>query len=469
MFGGFILEPIEPLTKQSFELMLEHEPDYCLCTVGMALLKNRVENYRGIAGEWYSPVYYRRKFDSVFTHEFADDSKVPVLMYSLYDPKETKPDAIKDTFKEYKEITSIELWIKQSFDLDDFFVYIKEEYNTAYIFSTKSDSTIYHTVCSVLPALFPKLFVDKPLTKKETEMLKAMTNKTPGRFIEFAKDILAPMKADLLRTELGQCFNSFRKQRLNYVTSSLRVTKNKIDEILKEYAELEREYEDLVVTYEGLKVVEKSKSSNDDSIINYICENKSLHNVTFKDGTISFSVSTLLTNFDVEKYKLDVQRKNIYEDYTVEESSPFADKLNRKLLMDALFGSQEPELYVRMRGRINLGVSLYTMGVNSAYSFGDDEELINAMTNPHFELHGCPGQNRGAIIECLRAGDLISALECSIAATGGINMNETEFTFRPFMNKIFNCDKKIIQRFDGKKMTPKEALLYLKERKNEEA
>jgi hypothetical protein len=88
-------------------------------------------------------------------------------------------------------------------------------------------------------------------------------------------------------------------------------------------------------------------------------------------------------------------------------------------------------------------------------------ELKDYITNPHFKLHGCPGRNKEQIIRCLRQGDVVSAIECAIAATGSVNIDETEYTFRPFLLEVLNSKDKILQNNKGEDMTPEEAVLWL--------
>ena len=71
------------------------------------------------------------------------------------------------------------------------------------------------------------------------------------------------------------------------------------------------------------------------------------------------------------------------------------------------------------------------------------------------------------ITDCLRKGDIIPAIECSMAAIGSVNIAERELTFRPFVQQILTTDKRIIVTSDGKDLTPAEALLWLRKRDKE--
>ena len=97
-----------------------------------------------------------------------------------------------------------------------------------------------------------------------------------------------------------------------------------------------------------------------------------------------------------------------------------------------------------------------------------DRALRDCLANPHFKQHGCPGRNRDQIVQCLSQADIVSAIECCIAATGSVNIDETDITFRPFVQEILTSTQKIIRRRDGIDLTPAEALLWLTKKQGEE-
>ena len=88
-------------------------------------------------------------------------------------------------------------------------------------------------------------------------------------------------------------------------------------------------------------------------------------------------------------------------------------------------------------------------------------KLKDYISNPHFKIHGCPGRNKEQIIRCLRQADIVSAIECSIAAVASVNIDETEYTFRPFLQEVLTSKNKILENSAGEKMTPEEAVLWL--------
>jgi hypothetical protein len=122
---------------------------------------------------------------------------------------------------------------------------------------------------------------------------------------------------------------------------------------------------------------------------------------------------------------------------------------------------------VNMIGEIYLDINRQNMTV----SRGDvvSPGLENYITNPHYKYHGCPGTNRDQIVACLRQGDLVNAVECSIAGVGSVNIAETEYTFRRMVQEIFVSNKKVIHRRDGVDMTPAEALLWLIRKEGDKA
>ena len=170
----------------------------------------------------------------------------------------------------------------------------------------------------------------------------------------------------------------------------------------------------------------------------------------------------------MNKWQNVARRNNIYDSYRLPEGNAFRDKANRKLLFDNIFNNK-PLLYVRMKGCVELMINRCDMIAARGQSEAENSvELVDYVSNPHFKLHGCPGRNREQIARCLRETDIISAIECSIAAIGSVNIDETEYTFRPFLQEILSSTNKIIQNAKGEAMTPEEALLWLSKQKDEE-
>ncbi len=472
MFSKCISSPIAPLTQNYFKKINRPngEFDWSLSCLGVVLLRPRMQEYEGIDGLITSITNERaiEKTRSVLTNRsmISEEAnrKNPSIYY--FHVVSSNISHIQNTLskEDLSELKPIEIFVKQQLDISNFAVYINKKFNCAFIYSGVNDIKLYHLCWAFIYNLFPSIFEGKDLTPNEISLVKSLCHKTPDVFIALTTKALAELKPVILKEELSKCFKDFRELKIRKAETIVQAKRNEVEQLLNQYMKMTEELEAAVVTYEGMKILNKDTEIEQETI-DYLISNPCLHDVEYSNGCLEFNVATVLTNFDRMKWQNAARKNDIYNDYRLNETSVFVSRENRQLFLNALFDSQSPEIYVKIRGHILLQINRNYMDVERGEQFDESEtEVANCITNPHFKLHGCPGQNRGQIIECLNQGDIITAIEASIAATGSVNIAETEYTFRPFVNEILNSEKRIIRRKDGVDMTPAEALLWLRSR-----
>ena len=482
MFTSVIQSPIAPLTRNFFNEIERpnNEKDWSLSCLAVALMRPRIENYRGIYGcvgnylNCDSALSIIANSDTERTQYKNDLINKPAIYYNTLPMKAETLERIKEEMAKFgfAEVKPLEAYVAQELQMQLFAVFTKKEINCAVIFAGTENLALYHLCFAFLPNLFPAVFESKPVTQEEVQILKSLSHRTSTQFVALLGQALSPLKRQLMRTELDMCFRGFRETKIRSAKTIVENCQQKIDNIMLQYRDEVDKLNNAIVIYEGLKVVNADgNNEQEQEAIDYLVDNPRLHNVRYANGQLEFDVDTLLTNFDVMKFKNAVRNKEIYDAYRLPDGNPFTNKASRKTFLDALFNSQTPELAVRIRGHIVLQINRSYMDAPRVNEFDTaNPALDNALTNPHFRFHGCPGQNREQISQCLREADIVSAIECSIAATGSVNIGETDITFRPFVQEIMSSSKKIIHRFsDGVEMTPAEALLWLTKKQGETA
>ena len=473
MFNQTISNPIAPLTRTyvSSLMRIEQDPDYSLISLATALIKPRVNRYNGITGAY---LYASNEQDVLnriddwnrIRSESSEEvvSNIPAFYYLLLNLSANNLSAIRDHAKSIglKELIAVENFVAQQLNNSAYLVFINPENNAAFLVVNSTSNALYHLSISFISLLYPTLFKAHPLTKEETEISKSLTNKTTTNFIEKTSAVLQYMKADLLRQELAQCFRGFRQGRVDRCRQELDNVNSRLDSIMSDYRHMMERYNELIVQFEGLQIVNSDdRNQEEQEAIDYLSSCPRIHDIQYTDGTLYFCADNLLTNFDLNKWNNAVRRCNIYDSYRLPEDSVFKDKSKRKLLLDNIF-NRKPLLYIRMKGYIELRIAVCDMIAQRGQASAEDNpSLKNYITNPHFKIHGCPGRNREQISQCLRRADIMSAIECSIAAVGSVNIDETEYTFRPFLQEVLSSKNKIIQNNEGVAMTPEEALLWL--------
>jgi len=473
MFKEAISSPIAPLTQNYFKTLSrpDRELDWSLSSLGAALLRPRIENYQGVYGYMVSGA--TKESALVHIGEVIQDKKTrkevcknePFVVYHMMSLTAETVNYIKRHMEEFgcEEVKAIEAYVKQELSMDLFAAFTNKETNSAFIFTGTSNLALYHLCLAFISTLLPAVFESQPITPDEVQIVKALSHRTSAQFVDLLSKALSPMKHELMRAELNQCFRGFREAKIQAAERTVNEMQSRIDELMERYRRQIDELNNAIIMFEGLKVVNSdSNNEQEQEAIDYLVDNPRLHNVSYSNGALSFDVDTYLTNIDVMKFRNAVRTKDIYDSYRLNQNSPFASKNNRKMLLDALFNEYNPKLFVKIRGHIVLQINRNWMDAPRGNDFDETNlALANCLTNPHFKLHSCPGQNREQIIQCLREADIVSAIECSIAATGSVNIAETDITFRPFVQEILSSERKIIHREDGVDMTPAEALLWL--------
>ena len=475
MFTKTISSPVSPLTYNYFANHIpamvrpNNEPDWSLSCLGVALIRPRVEKYCGITG-CVDGLTCATSVEFAITRRNSrrqnESSKtIPGFHYMYMSLNEENLSEIKKAMNAqgFEELKAVEAFVAQQLKMTLFAVYIDKETNSAFIWAPSSNMALYHLCLGFISALFPNIFKDKPLSIEEIQLVKSLTNKTHDRFVATCSNLLKPLKQQIVKEELTNCFRGFRSGKIRAAEQDVERIRYSAEEALKNYRNIIDNLNTAIINLEGLKVVNSDENNTQEQeAIDYIVSEPRIHNVQYSNGQLTFDVTTVLTNTDVMKFKNQIRRGDVFNGYHLADDNPFKNLESRKLLLNALFGTESPELNVKVRGKIVLQITRNFMDAPRGENFDESNPAIaNCLTNPHFKLHGCPGQNRTQIIECLQQADIETAIEASISATGSVNIDETDITFRPFVQEILTSDKKIIRRCDGVEMTTAEALLWL--------
>ena len=488
MFTQLIDTPVSPLSTTYVNTLCRpvNEPDYSLISLATVIIKPRVKTYMGIEGSYESFVV--DMVNAISNHVDTCERKryemsketleqLPAFNYIVAALSDEQMDELKARLKKLTKLTELvntEAFIQQQPGNVRILAFSNYESNTAYVVVRSSQMSFYHVILSLLPCFYPNIIEISSITEEEKQVLKSLNVKNHQAFIERVSAALQYMKTDMIRMELQGCFRQFRQNKLNRAKNDLEDIMIRIEETLSRYRTLVDQYDAAEITYEGLVVKTNKESEKEEGeLIDFLSTCPRLHAVKYQNNALRYYVDTLLTNFDLQKWRNAIQRSNIYDNYTIRSDSPFREKDNRRLLLDNIF-SNKPLLYIKVKGFMSLLLSSCDLNMSRGeVSLSNDEQICNCITNPHYKFHGCPGQNRGQIIEALRAGDIQTAIECSIAATGSVNIGETDLTFRPFIQEVLSSQKKVLQTIDGEDLTPDEALLWLNKRgaklKDEEA
>ena len=470
MFRDFIEYPIDPIPAEYVNTLsrLDCEPDYSLTCLGIALLKNRIKDYSGIIGKYGT---FDKKASCI--HDFHDliekGYDKPTLCYYIYSRNdEVDMEFVEHQLPGFKEKKSIAAFVKENTEKECMALY-HEEKNQAVIFVNSGDIRIYHLLLTFLPLYFPPIFKEHPMEKEEYDLIKSLSKKEKDAFVTSIQKFVTPYVTEFRRIQLGNLLKQMHETKVQNIKGQVDQQRRNVDNAEARLADAIQLLKRLIIEYEGTKIVE-SYSEAEENLVEYLSTNKAVHNLNIMSHTLYFSVATLLNNYNEQAWEIFAKRGNIYDGkYSTELLDVFKDIENRKILLNDLF-SESPQFLIKIAGNYQLNFATCTVNSDRGYNYNRADPLYKSyLPNPHLKLFSCLGGYKTKIINEMKIGNYIGAIELCIASAGSVDLDETEQTFRPFLGWVLSSKEKILRRNDGVEMTPEEALIWLidKEKKDE--
>ena len=461
MFREHIEKPIDPIPQVYADKLqrLYNEPDYSLTSLGVALLKSRIENYDGITGVYYSfdnkaNAYkdFVERVNSVDTH--------PLYCYYIYSVDNDVTDIVNEHLSEFKQRQNISAFIKEKSDNDCTVLY-HETKNMVGIFVNSRDFRLYHLLMSFISLYYPSLFAEKKMTEEDYTIVKSLSNKEKDKFYTSIQNVLKPYTIEFRRFQLSSLMREIHDAKIRNALSSVNNLRSRVNSAEEQLGSFIAQLKEAIMIYEGMKATEQYDAPEEE-LVQYLSTNKDIHGLDIRDHYLYFSVTTLLNNFNQQAWDTFSHRGNIYDgEYNETLLDVFKSRENRKIILDAIF-SEDPKLFIRMAGNYKINLDQCRVSTNGGYNYEEvDPVFKDYMPNPHLKIFECLGGYRDRIMPALRDRNYISAIEICIASAGSINLDEVTQTFRPFLGWVLSSTKKIIQTQDGTAMTPEEALVWL--------
>ena len=330
--------------------------------------------------------------------------------------------------------------------------YINENLQRSIVICSPKTVAEQHFLLSALPAFLPWLFRDKPLTEEENKVLSGLTQKTSAPFMK-ALDELAK-KLDFVSVWLNNVLGNFESLQYQNEIEVVRRRNNELLELIKdcerEIAESLNEMNSNNARLMGLEL--KSEDAKSGAMLDYFKsakDNLELIDVT-KEGRISFLVKGYLAYFNEASIITVIDNRRGFA-YLPGRGFDLDDMY---LLLRAVFVDQT------VRIRMCAAYEMDTCRVEACRNY-DYRALDTYVINPHIEYYGCLGGYRPQIVEYLKKGDYIGAIESAVASCANINTFELQ-TVKPFIHQTFYSTRRVFELPGGRIVTPKEAIEYLK-------
>jgi len=427
-------------------------PDDTLLMTATALLYQRVENLK-------------LTFE-VFNNKEVENINLNPEVYSFHwfnnvgNPDELL-NLVKNNFTSIEKLSTHEKFLSEQLKMPIFIRLMPAE-NTVCIFTSEMSYKAWHSFQFFIPKYF-RIFKEKPLNKEEISFLETLTFKTSSLYEARLRELLDTdsFRKYILKDRLEQFERKLFEAKVQAAKNNLASLENEMNAAMEAYRKACEKRIEAIALVSGLQSM-ADQTEEHTELQDYLLNNQRLCNVTLDNSTISYIVKTYLAPHHIGEWEMITKHIQYFDQYL---TSKFT-RTEIKLLLDAIF-SENRCLKVKMCAYFSL--DYFGSKVTSAYKYNFanvNKTLMNYIPNPHLHYHNCFGQNKEAILEQLKCGDAIGAIECSVACAQRVNIHEN-LSFGPFVRDLLSCSGKCLVTEDGTELTPEEAVAYLKGQDNE--
>ena len=396
MFRELINKPIDPIPVAYIANNLRrpmNEPDYSLTCFGIAMLKPRIEDYGGITGIYHS-ISERKDSLADFYERVNTMEEYPLFCYYKYNKSnESDKDFIAEHLSEFKEKSSISAFIKEKSDNECLVLYHEQKNAVAILNAADSCNAMitisYHSMGGVI---YWDYGSSGEVYDKDYALIKSLSKKDHVEFYNCVRNLVQPYVKEFRMLQLSGLIKQMHEGKIQHALNDVNNQRATIDNLEQRYGEAIALLKQLIVTYEGLKATENFDDAEKE-LVEYLSENKYIHNLDFRDHNLYFSVSTLLNNYNAEAWNMFKERGLIYDgDYGATHMlEVFNKKENRRLLLDNIF-SEDPLLQIKICGNYQIDLRSCRLYTSETYDYVQADPIYKTyLPNPHLKIFGCLG------------------------------------------------------------------------------
>lgn len=351
---------------------------------------------------------------------------------------------------------------------ENYEVYINEKLkqtlvvsNVQYINSRKQPDVEAH-VSAMIPRIAPWLASPEEIKedKEFYEFFKSLSKFDSLAFYKsvnkLLKDVNAKLKETIVERSVGAMMKSSITRQINNLIDSIGRCNTEIEEYMwyvnERMAQIEKYKDEL----EGLKMYGESKIMNEkiENLIGIFKSYKNIDIVYSNQSSLSYTVKTTIDYID----------SDVYESYKNNPHSWVNRKKDLIPLWDALFLDRRYKVKIMGGWQIQSGTSVSLC----SNAISQDPDRRGYAPNPHLSRYSCLGQNLGEIEKYIRDGNLVGAINQSIASTKNLSLSDTA-VMEAFMDYSIpqNFDNFILIDKDGNEFSPRTVIGILeKERES---
>ena len=382
---------------------------------------------------------------------------------------ETVKSSLETYCPGWHRIDKVTLFFRKTFYV---LCFVNPEKKSVVIFTDNMDVRKFHYLQAGIPAFLPWYFNQEDgVTEIEMELLQSLRERTSQHY----EDCIARISEqyDFKTARVRQLLAGFETRYEQIQCDNIRTQLegiireiNNMNDRIGQYLKQQRDYQNQLLGLE-MKI---EQSGGDSEIMEYFLCNDHLVLIDVTNTTMKFVARDYLTYFDEDMARRIINNETSYvyrpNGRACNNYIPAEDM---KMLMTAIFLEQKLRIKFCAAYEFNLDGNVRPLG---GYAYG--YEFREYMPNPHINRYNCMGNYSRTINECLRNRNYIGALEQSIASCKSLNFGDSP-VMSEFMRQMYGLtdtmltNNRCIELPNGRVVTPKEAIEYLKSQKEEEA
>jgi len=360
-------------------------------------------------------------------------------------------DSAKGLFYDYHFHAKVSLYLSQSKCKAS--VYINESERRTVVLVRNMTQVAWHKMQSSVYRLIPWLFTS-PLTEAENELLKSLTIKDSGRYLEliaaFAKTF------NYHEDKVSRLLNGFglkhERQRLENYNHERSQNQDKFESLQREIAACIAKEQDLQISIMGVETL--LEQGDGSGLTDYFIYNKSLHLQEVGNDNLTFMVTTYLDYFDQNVFDRFLANPNSY--FYTKTNGLARDEESFKNLLLALYGD-ESSIRVRVCAEFELSLSGTLRPVQSS---ARTVNFPHWLPHPHIDGASCLGSNAVPINRLMMERKYLEAIEQAVSATKNINFADSAIAPR-LIQAIRTGTQKFLELPNGDVVTPGMAVKWL--------
>lgn len=343
--------------------------------------------------------------------------------------------------------------------------FINPERKNVYLFTDRMDvKKMHYLQCSIF-AFLPWYFdPNGGVSELEMELINSLREKKSDKYEDCIARIASQydFRTQRIRNLLAGFETRYEKQECKKVRKEIQSYIDAIENMNTQIGNYLRHKADSEIRLLGLETKIAQEETEDSEIMEYFLCNDKLVLEEVTDTYMIFSCMDYLTYFDEEAAKriIDNKRSYVYRP-SGRACNNIIQENDMKKLMYAIFIDQT----LRMKMCCAYKFELHgTVDGLSHHRYG--YEFRECTPNTHIDKYSCMGNYVRTINQLLQNHDYIGAIEQCIASCKSMNFADN-IVMAEFMRRLYgigdnNVNIRCIELPDGKVVTPKEAIEWIK-------